>query len=155
MTTPGKNARAAGQTRRRFTATCIALAAGSAGVSGEASNSRRWESLRFRSREESHAAAADVRARFPNVILLEAIAAPHVPELLILHGSHLGRSGVYEVRRYSGGAPACPLPAYAELSQCEQHLHIFRHRSLSERAAQGSAVDLSPAPDEIGFYRVI
>ncbi|MEQ1947668.1 MAG: hypothetical protein ABL995_10800 [Bryobacteraceae bacterium] len=144
-----------GQSRRQFAAACLALGAASACADAFTSSRLSMEAKRFVSREDFDKTSAIVRARFPDAVLLDAIAAPHVPELIVIHGALLPSDAVYEVRRYGNG----PIPSSStdclELFLGDRSVLVLRHRSLSDRAAQWGTDGLPPATAEIGFYRVI
>lgn len=155
MDTPRKSTRGYRQTRREFAAAWVALGCGSAWASTPSSGMRRIESLRFRSREDLDNAATQLRAQFPSAVLLDAIAAPHVPELLVIHGVPLGRECVYEVLWRGRGPRVRETHGRLELERCHGTARIYEHRSLSERAEQWGAANPVDTPGEVGFYRVI
>jgi len=182
---PRKSPAAGGErcrvTRREFTKLCIA--AGSASVVSAAAStagltpSVHFMAIRFESRRELELAAASLRARFPGSVLLDAIVAPHVPELLVIRD---GRNPnllpdfvypLYEVRRYSdaeavrgqetargSGDPPHKGPTRLEIPSNGGSVWFLGFESLAGRAdAWHSAAgpESGSVPTEVGFYRLL
>ena len=133
-------------TRREFAA-CVAFG-GAAVAATASSHAPAFESHRFTSREELENAASAVRKQFPDALLLDAVAAPHVPELLVIRGVTFPESAVseiFEVRRFlelsaSRTQPAATRPTI-DLKFESGLIQITGYRSLSERAADWRAYD--------------
>jgi len=182
---PTKSRAAGGErcrvTRRDFSKLCIA--AGSASVVSAAGStagltpSVHFMAIRFESRRELELAAASLRARFPGSVLLDAIVAPHVPELLVIHD---GRNPdllpdfvypLYEVRRFSeeqflrgqetargSGDPPRKGPTRLEIPSNGGSVWFLGFESLAERAADwdsAAVTESGSVPAEVGFYRIL
>jgi hypothetical protein len=181
--------RSAGRiTRRDFASTCAAMGAvfgvpASGIAAGLAPTSEvgheavsthapaRIQSFRFENRRDLERAARTMRSQSPEAVLLDAIAAAHVPELIVI-SAHEGRRDelppfvqpVYEVRRYSEllngvnafsdsrNAPLLHIPVEAG-SVC-----VFGFASLAERAATWRSAterESGHALSEVGFYGLV
>lgn len=144
-------------TRREFAA-CVALG-GAAVAATASSHAPAFESHRFTSREELENAVRAMRKQFPDALLLDAVSAPHVPELLVVRGVALPEAaavGFYEVRRFRESPSVLAQPSArrtADLKLESGLIQITGYRSLSERAADWRAYDSSL--QEIGVYRAL
>ena len=175
---PGKRSRMPRPTRREFAVACVA-ASGALALPGRGFARAQplpivFEAIRFESRLDLDRAADVACARYRGAVLLDAIAATHVPELLVIRGEagnfDLPASfahPVYEVRRYGdlaavrgrgaarGSGDPPPIGAL-HIPYAGGSITILGLASLAERAAawDSAAAHESDCPFcEVGFYR--